>query len=69
MTLMPSSVAPGAVETESKWAENRTASSTSIYKLDSENPNFDIDEALTFSHVVYAVDFYENIASFEVYSS
>jgi hypothetical protein len=26
-TLMPSSVAPGAVETESKWAEKSTASS------------------------------------------
>jgi hypothetical protein len=36
-----------------------------------QKPHFDIDEALTFSHVVHAVDFYENVASFafEVYSS
>jgi hypothetical protein len=66
-TLMPSSVAPGAVETESKWAENSTASS--IQKLDSKpHRDLDIDEALTFSDVVYAVDFYENVVSFEVYS-
>ena len=63
---MPSSVAPGAVETESKWAENSTASS--IYKL-GKKPHFDIDEALTFSQVIYAVDFYEDVVSFEVYSS
>ena len=61
-TLMPSSVAPGAVETESKWAENSTASS--IYKL-GKNPTLTSTKHLL-SAIVYAVDDYENVVSFGV---
>ena len=30
------------------------------------SPHFDIDEALTFSHHLYAVDVYDNVVSFGV---
>jgi len=51
---------------------NRNGQRTAQHRLfinSTEKPDFDIDEALTVSHVIYAVDFYENVVSFEVYSS
>ena len=41
-----------------------------IYSTNSiKKTQFDIDEALTFRRTAHAVDFYENVVPFEVYSS
>jgi len=63
---MPSSVAPGAVETESKWAENSTASS--IRRAQLENVILSCI-TLTFGPIVSAVNFHENICSLEIHNS
>jgi hypothetical protein len=68
-TPMASSVAPGAVETESKWAENSTPLSNHKFNY------IDIffyekgAETLTFAYVVGAINLDENVHALEVHGS